>query len=150
MTDLDLTAAPHSRRAPDLFDAIEAPSDRSSSKPAPAKAKNTRRGPSKQARNAAQSHTVLESDLPSYDAREIEAAEQAIAALPTQRLWFTYRDIAASFGVSRATVIRRLRDRLVPGVVIAGDRLEEEGSVRRLDRRQLRWLLLAVRSTRSR
>jgi hypothetical protein len=69
----------------------------------------------------------------------------AIEALPKTQLWFTYKDIQFFFGVSRATVARRLRAGLVPGVRMAGSSVVEESPVRRFDRDQLRWLLLAVR-----
>lgn len=90
---------------------------------------------------------LTEADMPEYDAAVVAFVDVALAALPIHQLWFTYRDIAASFGISRATVVRRVRDRLVPGIRMAGDRLVADGAVRRFDRRQVRWLLLAARTT---
>lgn len=84
-------------------------------------------------------------EMPIYPDVLVHAVERAIADLPRGKLWFTYRDIKDHFGVSRATVARRLRDRLVPGVRMEGDHVLEDGAVRRFDRMQLRWLLLAVR-----
>jgi hypothetical protein len=72
--------------------------------------------------------------------------DRSIAALPTEKLWFTYQDIRRCFGVSRATAARRLKDGVVPGVRFQQGRMIEDGAVRRLDREQLRWLLLAVQS----
>jgi len=71
--------------------------------------------------------------------------ERTIRELPRGRLWFTYKDIQFYFGVSRATVARRLREGLVPGVLMEGDSVIEDAPVRRFDLEQLRWLLLAVR-----
>lgn len=91
---------------------------------------------------------LTEADMPRYDDAAIALVDAALAALPPQRLWFTYRDVEESFGISRATIVRRLREELVPGVRIEHGRLLADGSVRRLDRNQVRWLLLAVRRTR--
>lgn len=84
--------------------------------------------------------------LPHYSAEVIDQVDRSMAALPTEKLWFTYHDIRRCFGVSRATVARRMKDGLVPGVRFQLGRMIEDGAVRRLDREQLRWLLLAVRS----
>ncbi|MEQ1820035.1 MAG: hypothetical protein ABL871_15645 [Terricaulis sp.] len=84
--------------------------------------------------------------LPHYSTEVIEQVDRSIAALPTEKLWFTYHDIHRCFGVSRATVARRMKDGVVPGVRFQLGRMIEDGAVRRLDREQLRWLLLAVRS----
>jgi hypothetical protein len=84
--------------------------------------------------------------LPDYSAEVIEQVERSIAGLPSDKLWFTYHDIRRCFGVSRATVARRMKDGVVPGVRFLQGRMIEHGAVRRLDREQLRWLLLAVQS----
>lgn len=91
---------------------------------------------------------VTLADMPEYLAELQQAVDRSMQALPAAKLWFTYRDIRLSFGVSRATIARRLRDGLVPGVMMAGDSVVEEGPVRRFDRDQLRWLLLALRCRR--
>lgn len=84
--------------------------------------------------------------LPHYPTEVIEQVDRSIAALPAEKLWFTYHDIRRCFGVSRATVARRMKDGVVPGVRFQQGRMIEDGAVRRLDREQLRWLLLAVQS----
>ncbi len=84
--------------------------------------------------------------LPHYCTEVVEQVDRSIAALPTEKLWFTYHDIRRCFGVSRATVARRMKDGVVPGVRFQLGRMIEDGAVRRLDREQLRWLLQAVRS----
>ncbi len=89
-------------------------------------------------------HIVRECDLPEYPRELIEVVERSLAMLASDRVWFTYNDIRACFGVSRATVARRVRDRLVPGIQLVDGRVQENGAVRRFDRTQLRWLLLAV------
>jgi hypothetical protein len=91
---------------------------------------------------------VSERDLPLYTADVTEGVDRSIAGLPEDRLWFTYREIQKLFGVSRATVARRMREGLVPGIRFFGDRVSENGCVRRFDRLQLRYLLLAVVSKR--
>lgn len=84
-------------------------------------------------------------DMPKYPVEAIERATQALHQLPSSQLWFTYKDIQFFFGVSRATVARRLREGLVPGVRMAGSSVMEDAAVRRFDRGQLKWLLLALR-----
>jgi hypothetical protein len=85
------------------------------------------------------------SDMPIYSGAAHEAVDAALKLLPPGQLWFTYKDVHFSFGVSRATVARRLREGLVPGVAMAGAGVMEEAPVRRFDRVQLKWLLLALR-----
>lgn len=85
-------------------------------------------------------------DLPSYPQLDQDLVDQSIAALPAGKMWFTYQAIRECFGVSRATVARRVKKGLVPGIRFSGSRVIEDGSVRRFDRTQLRWLLLSVRS----
>lgn len=87
---------------------------------------------------------ITTEDLPDYSTEVIKQVDRSIAALPPEKLWFTYQDIRRCFGVSRATVARRLKDGVVPGVRFQQGRMIEGGAVRRLDREQLRWLLLAV------
>jgi hypothetical protein len=48
--------------------------------------------------------------------------------------------------VSRATVARKVQQGLVPGIRFRGASVLPDGPVRRFDRNQLRWLLLALRS----
>jgi hypothetical protein len=89
-------------------------------------------------------------DLPRYPKELIEQVDGSITSLPSEKLWFTYQDIRRCFGVSRATIARRLKEGLVPGVRFQEGRMLEDGAVRRLDREQLRWLLLAVQRGRDR
>lgn len=83
-------------------------------------------------------------DLPAYPNELVEQVDGSIANLCSEKLWFTYNDIRRCFGISRATVARRMKDGLVPGVRFQHGRILEDGAVRRFDRQQLRWLLLAV------
>ncbi len=85
------------------------------------------------------------SDMPHYSEQANEAADLSLRRLPRDQIWFTYKDVKYFFGVSRATVARRLRERLVPGILMDGDHVVEDSAIRRFDRDQLRWLLLAVR-----
>jgi hypothetical protein len=91
------------------------------------------------------SRLLTVADMPSYSAEAVEEARQALRQLPASQLWFTYKDIQFFFGVSRATVARRLREGLVPGVRMSGCSVIEDAPVRRFDREQLKWLLLALR-----
>jgi hypothetical protein len=54
--------------------------------------------------------------LPQYSTEVIDKVDRSIAALPTEKIWFTHHDIRRCFGVSRATVARRMKDGVVPGV----------------------------------
>lgn len=94
------------------------------------------------------SRVLREDDMPHYAYEAHESVAAALGALPKAQLWFTYKDIQFFFGVSRATVARRLREGLVPGVTMAGSSVVEDGPVRRFDRRQLKWLLLSLRHRR--
>ena len=85
-------------------------------------------------------------DLPEYPLLDQELVDRSIAALPPNRIWFTYRAIKECFGVSRATVARKVQQGLVPGIRFRGASVLPDGPVRRFDRNQLRWLLLALRS----
>ena len=90
-------------------------------------------------------HVVKINELPEYPASLVEMVDRSIADLPADLIWLTYKEIRKRFGVSRATIARRLKDGLVPGVRIRSGRMLDDGPVRRFDRMQLRWLLLAVR-----
>jgi hypothetical protein len=85
------------------------------------------------------------SELPHYPSDLVEIIDRSIAELPKEMVWLTYKGIRRHFGVSRATIARRLKDGLVPGIRIQDGRMLDDGPVRRFDRTQLRWLLLAVR-----
>ncbi len=91
------------------------------------------------------SRVLCVDDMPAYSDEANESVAAALEALPQAQLWFTYKDIQSLFGVSRATVARRLREGLVPGVRMAGSSVVEDAAVRRFDRGQLKWLLLALR-----
>lgn len=91
------------------------------------------------------SHVLCVDDMPAYSHEAHASVAAALEALPQSQLWFTYKDIQLFFGVSRATVARRLREGLVPGVRMAGSSVMEDAAVRRFDRGQLKWLLLALR-----
>lgn len=91
------------------------------------------------------SHVLCLDDMPVYSDEAHESVAAALEALPQAQVWFTYKDIQSLFGVSRATVARRLREGLVPGVRMAGSSVMEDAAVRRFDRSQLKWLLLALR-----
>ena len=85
-------------------------------------------------------------DMPDYPSELCAAVDRTLEELREERvLLMTYRAIKACFGISRATVARRVKEGLVPGVRMAHGRVLDDGPVRRFDRTQLRWLLLAVR-----
>ncbi len=63
----------------------------------------------------------------------------------TNRVLLTHKEIWDYFGASRATVVRRMRDGLIPGIRLQHGRVLEDGPIRRFSRAQVRWLLLAVR-----
>jgi hypothetical protein len=92
--------------------------------------------------------TVSAADLDRYSPEQRQQVDDDIARLPPGRLWFTYADVASVFGVSRATVVRKLRAGLVPGVRLQNNRMLDDGPVRRLSVEQVRYLLLAVRRSR--
>lgn len=98
------------------------------------------------ARSSPQLRTVCLTDLPEYPVLDQEVVDRSIAALPANKMWFTYAAIRECFGVSRATVARKVKRGLVPGIRFIGPRVLDDGPVRRFDRDQLRWLLLALRS----
>jgi len=90
-------------------------------------------------------HLVTMDELPAYPAGLVEIVDRSITDLPKDLVWLTYKEIRKHFGVSRATIARRLKEGVVPGVRIQDGRMLDDGPVRRFDRVQLRWLLLAVR-----
>jgi hypothetical protein len=98
-------------------------------------------------------HVVSVADMPAYHEDLRASADAAVAALPRDRCLFTYADIAQWLGISRATVLRRVRGGLVPGIRFQNDRVIEEGAVRRFTREQLRYIVLAakcrIKTTRS-
>jgi hypothetical protein len=87
--------------------------------------------------------------MPSYPSDVVDMVDNAVANLPAELIWLTYRDIERHFGISRSTTARRLKDELVPGIRFLHGRMLDDGAVRRLDRIQVRWLLLAVRAQRT-
>lgn len=89
-------------------------------------------------------------DMPDYPPELHEAVDKMLAELKSEHMLMTYRAIKECFGISRATVARRVKEGLVPGARFLNGRVLEEGPVRRFDRTQVRWLLLAIRSSRSR
>lgn len=91
---------------------------------------------------------IGEADVPAYPAEQVSAVEEAIAAIRTDRVLLGYKDLAAFFGVSKATANRRMKEGLVPGVRIVDGVVLRDGGVRRLSREQVKWLLLAVRYSR--
>ena len=72
-------------------------------------------------------------DLPEYPVELVAIVDRSIAELPADVAWLTYRDVGKRFGVSRATIARRLKDGLVPGVRIHDGCVLGDGSVRRSD-----------------
>lgn len=88
---------------------------------------------------------VTVADMPHYAPELHVIIDGVLASIPADRALFTYRAIRECFGVSRATVARRVKDGAVPGVRMRDGRVLDDGAVRRFDRTQLHWLLLAVR-----
>jgi hypothetical protein len=91
-----------------------------------------------------QAKLLTMADMPEYPQEIQDAVDRMLTDLKTEHLLMTYRAIKACFGISRATVARRVKEGLVPGVRMLNGRVLEDGAVRRFDRTQLRWLLLAV------
>lgn len=107
--------------------------------------------PPKPERNAPAEPILLTvEDMPAYPPDLCEAVDKMLAELKLEHMLMTYRAIKECFGISRATVARRVKDGLVPGTRFLNGRVLEDGPVRRFDRTQVRWLLLAVRSSRGR
>jgi len=96
------------------------------------------------------SRVLNERDMPAYSEAEIAEADRLIAQVKTDRLLLGYGDIQHLFGVSKATVNRRMKDGLVPGVTIQDGVVSRDGGVRRFSREQVKWLLLGVRSNQHR
>lgn len=92
---------------------------------------------------------VAVEDLPPYSDLDQEMVDRSLESLPTDRAWFTYSAVQQCFGISRATIARRMKEGLIPGIRFSGGNVLEDGAVRRFNRLQLRWLLLAIRSSRA-
>lgn len=92
---------------------------------------------------------VVIDDMPSYTDLDHDMVERSLETLPEDKVWFTYSAVQKSFGISRATVARRMKEGLIPGIRFNGANVLEDGPVRRFNRTQLRWLLLAVRTSRA-
>ncbi len=99
-------------------------------------------------RRSPPSRLLTARDMPSYPEAEVATVERVIAEAPSERLLLGYREIQELFGVSKATTNRRMKDGLVPGVTLHDGVVSRDGSVRRFTREQVKFLLLAVRSTR--
>lgn len=99
----------------------------------------------KQASERSDVLTIGLDDMPAYDDADRVLVESALVALPAGKGLFTYADVRDSFGISRATVVRKVRGGLVPGIRFVGSRVLEDGPVRRFTREQVRYLLLATR-----
>ena len=84
-------------------------------------------------------------DMPRYPQEMHQIVDAMLADMTSSPALVTYRGIREQFGISRATVARRLKDGVVPGITLVDGRVLDDGPVRRFDRMQLRWLLLAVR-----
>lgn len=85
--------------------------------------------------------------MPDYSQEEIAEVGRIIAEIKSDRLLLGYKDIQDLFGVSKATANRRMKEGLVPGVKIQDGVVSRDGGVRRFSREQVKWLLLAVRSS---
>lgn len=97
-------------------------------------------------RNAPEKPLLLTvEDMPDYPPELYEAVDKTLSDLKSEHMLMTYRTIKDCFGISRATVARRVKEGLVPGVRFVHGRVLEDGPVRRFDRTQVRWILLAVR-----
>lgn len=91
------------------------------------------------------SRLLTDRDMPGYTQEEIAAVDRILAGMKSDRLFLRYKDIQDLFGVSKATVNRRMKEGLVPGVTIQDGVVIRDGGVRRFSREQVKWLLLAVR-----
>jgi len=130
----------------EVADEIDAPAEVNAPPPAkPVAARPAASRPGARVIDERPSRVLCVDDMPVYSDEAHESVAAALEALPHAQLWFTYKDIQCLFGVSRATVARRLREGLVPGVRMAGSSVVEDAAVRRFDRGQLKWLLLALR-----
>lgn len=108
-----------------------------------------RKEPSRRLQQEAAVRVVTVDDLPSYPTLDQELVQKSLKTLPAEKIWFTYSAVRECFGISRATVARRVKEGLVPGIKFRGASVLEDGPVRRFDREQLFWLLLSVRTRRS-
>ena len=61
-------------------------------------------------RSEAIARFVTVQDMPSYHDELVALVRQSIKEVPADSVWFTYRDIQRLFGVSKATIARRLQD----------------------------------------
>lgn len=89
--------------------------------------------------------TITEADVPVYSDTEMALVDASLKVVSPEKAWFTYADVRAVFTISRATIVRRLRSGVVPGVRFQGERMLDDGAIRRLTREQVRYLLLAMR-----
>ena len=103
--------------------------------------------PSTNPRSDSDIRTILVDDMPSYSNLDHEMVQMSLETLPADRIWFTYSAVQQCFGVSRATIARRMKEGLIPGIRFRGANVLEDGPVRRFNRTQLHWLLLAVRTS---
>lgn len=92
------------------------------------------------------SRRLTDRDMPGYSNDEIAAVDRILAEMKSDRLFLGYKDIQDMFGVSKATVNRRMKEGLISGVTIQDGVVSRDGGVRRFSREQVKWLLLAVRS----
>lgn len=134
-----------------LFDVDVAPEETLSARERPSqvsrvpkKAKSPKSNPAPAPRGDVRFVTL--DDLPDYPPEIVAMVDSSIAALPEELAWLTYREIRKRFGISRATIARRLKEGVIPGVRFQHGRMLDDGPVRRFDRTQLRWLLLAIRA----
>lgn len=94
------------------------------------------------------SRLLTDRDMPAYSEEEIAEVDRVIAEIKSDRLLLGYADIQGLFGVSKATVNRRMKEGMIPGVRIQDGVVSRDCAVRRFSREQVKWLLLAVRSNR--
>jgi len=93
------------------------------------------------------SRALTTNDMPAYSDEQIAEADQIIAGVKLDRLLLGYKDIQEVFGISKATTNRRMKEGLVPGVTIHNGVVSRDAAVRRFSLEQVKWLLLAVRSS---
>jgi hypothetical protein len=140
-------------RQPDLFEWREEPASpvadvavaAAAVVSAPAKPKQRDLQRPRATAQSAQTQRIEVDQIPNYDPHDVREVDAALTGVPATKVWFTYRDIKSMFGVSRATVARKVQARLVPGIRFEGRRVVEDGPVRRFSRDQVRFVLLAVR-----
>lgn len=93
------------------------------------------------------SRVLTAKDMPAYSDEQIAEVERIIAGVKSDRLLLGYKDVQELFGVSKATANRRMKEGLVPGVTIHNGVVSRDAAVRRFSLEQVKWLLLAVRSS---